>query len=128
MSAFLTAYDLAERTERNEPEHHGAGETFAKPTGVPREVKTLDSLSDKEVGGMACVKNRDPAWGNERPCTYVIPAQKNILFFLGFLERFIVAESFSKLALAVEEEVSWYFSVSLNTGVFPRSPETRLFI
>ena len=128
MSAFLTAYDLAERTERNEPEHHGAGETFAKPTGVPREVKTLDSLSDKEVGGMAGVKNRDPAWGNQRPCTYVIPAQKNILFFLGFLEGFIVAESFSKLALAVEEEVLWYFSVSLNTGVFPGSPETRLFI
>jgi len=85
VSAFLTAYDLAERTERNEPEHHDAGETFAKPTRVPREVKTLDSLSDKEVSGMAGVKNRHPAWGKQRPCTYVIPTQKNILFFPGFL-------------------------------------------
>ena len=73
-------------------------------------------------------KREVPAWGKQRPCTYVIPAQKNIIFFLGFLERFVVAESFSKLALAVKEEVLWYFSVSLNTGVFPRSPETRLLI
>lgn len=51
MSAFLTAYDLAERTERNEPEHHGAGETFTKTTGAPRQVKALDSLSDKEATG-----------------------------------------------------------------------------
>ena len=91
VSAFLTAYDLAERTERNEPEHHGAGETFAKPTGVPRQVKALDSLSDKQVGGMAGVKNRDPAWGKQRYCTYVIPAQKYILFFLGFSRLSTVA-------------------------------------
>ena len=51
MSAFLTAYDLAERTERNEPEHYVAGETLAKPMGTPMQVEALDSLSDKEATG-----------------------------------------------------------------------------
>ena len=59
---------------------------------------------------------------------YVIPAQKNILFFLGVLERFVVTETFPKLALTVKEIVLWYFSISFYTGVFPRTPETSLFI
>ena len=66
MSALLTAYDLAERTERNEPEHHGA-EKFSKNTRVPREVKTLDSLSDKAAAEQAHPINEVPAWGKQYP-------------------------------------------------------------
>ena len=64
MSAFLTAQDLAERTERNESEHHGAKRTFAKAKGVPETVKTLNSLRDKEMNGQEYLNNEDPAWGN----------------------------------------------------------------
>ena len=56
VSAFLTAYDLAERTERNEPEHHGAGETFAKAMRIPGKAKSLNSLSDKEAKEPGCLK------------------------------------------------------------------------
>ena len=64
MGAFLTAEDLAERSERNEPKHYGAEGTFTKATGVPERVKTLNFLSDKEMDGQEYLTNEDPAWGN----------------------------------------------------------------
>ena len=49
MTAFLAAYDLAERTERNEPEHHGATEGRSEVTSVCSELNTTQTLSNKRV-------------------------------------------------------------------------------
>ena len=44
---------------------------------------------------------------------------KKYFIFSGILERFVVTESFPKLAFAVEEEDLWYFSISFNSTPLP---------
>ena len=49
MTAFLAAYDLAERTESNEAEHHGATKGRSDVMSVCSELNTTQTLINKRV-------------------------------------------------------------------------------